>query len=46
MTARTSVLAVERVLRGVVTPGFQTPSLAFGPELVEAIEGVSVVVGG
>ena len=46
MTARTSVLAVEQVLRGVVTPGFQTPSLAFGPEFVEGVEGVEVVVGG
>jgi short subunit dehydrogenase-like uncharacterized protein len=46
MTARTSVLAVEQVLRGGVTPGFQTPSLAFGPEFVNQVEGVAVTLSG
>jgi len=39
-TARTAVAALERVLAGDVKPGFQTPSLAFGPEFVLGIEGV------
>lgn len=44
LTARSSVLALEKVLAGEAKPGFQTPSLAFGPGFVAEIDGV--VVGG
>lgn len=40
MTARTAVSALERVLAGGATPGFRTPSLAFGPDFILSIEGV------
>jgi len=40
MTARTAVSALERVLAGAATPGFRTPSLAFGPDFILSIEGV------
>jgi len=40
MTARTAVEATRRVLDGGATPGFRTPSLAFGPDFVLTIEGV------
>ena len=36
-----SLLIVEKVLAGAVKPGFQMPSLAFGPDLVMEIEGVT-----
>jgi short subunit dehydrogenase-like uncharacterized protein len=39
-TALAAVEIAERVLRGEATPGFQTPSLAFGPDLVLALPGV------
>ncbi|HEV8599929.1 MAG TPA: saccharopine dehydrogenase NADP-binding domain-containing protein [Gemmatimonadales bacterium] len=39
-TAQTAVAALERVLAGEAKPGFQTPSLAFGPDFVLGIEGV------
>lgn len=41
MTARTAVAALERVLHGAATPGFRTPSLAFGADFVLSIDGVS-----
>lgn len=41
LTARTAVLAAERVLKGEAKPGFQTPSLAFGADFVLEAEGVS-----
>ena len=41
MTARTAVSALERVLAGGATPGFRTPSLAFGPDFILSIEGVT-----
>ncbi len=41
LTALTSLAIVERVLAGGVPIGFQTPSLAFGPDFVLGIEGVS-----
>ena len=41
LTARSSLAIVERVLAGGVPIGFQTPSLAFGPDFVLGIEGVS-----
>ena len=40
MTARAAVEGVQRVMAGGATPGFRTPSLAFGPDFVLAIEGV------
>jgi short subunit dehydrogenase-like uncharacterized protein len=41
LTMYSAVAAVERVLAGQAKPGFQTPSLAFGPDFALAIEGVS-----
>lgn len=41
LTARTAVAAVERVLAGDAAPGFRTPSLAWGPDFVLGIEGVT-----
>jgi short subunit dehydrogenase-like uncharacterized protein len=41
LTARTAVLAAERVLKGEAKPGFQTPSLAFGADFALEAEGVS-----
>jgi hypothetical protein len=40
MTARTAVAALEEALAGRATPGFRTPSLAFGPDFLLSIEGV------
>jgi len=40
-TARTALAVLRRVLDGGAVPGFQTPSRAFGPDFVLAIEGVS-----
>ena len=41
MTARTAVAALEETLAGRATPGFQTPSMAFGADFVLGIEGVT-----
>jgi len=41
MTARTAVSALERVLADGATPGFRTPSLAFGPDFILSIDGVT-----
>jgi len=40
LTVRTAIECVRRTLAGKATPGFKTPSLAFGPDLVLAIDGV------
>ena len=40
LTALACLAIVERALAGDAPPGFQTPSLAYGPDLVLAIEGV------
>lgn len=40
LTVLASLLIVEKVLAGAAKPGFQTPSLAFGPDLVMGIAGV------
>ena len=40
LTALTALAAVERVLKGEHTPGFQTPSRAYGPDFVMEIDGV------
>ena len=42
-TARAALAAVAKVLAGVVSPGFQTPSLAYGPDFVLEAEGVTRV---
>ena len=41
MTARTAVAALTRTLAGGATPGFRTPSLAFGADFILSIEGVT-----
>ncbi len=41
LTARTSLDAAMRVLVGEFKPGFQTPSLAFGPDYILGFEGVT-----
>ncbi len=41
LTARTSLDAAMRVAAGEVKPGFQTPSLAFGPDYIQNFEGVT-----
>jgi short subunit dehydrogenase-like uncharacterized protein len=40
LTALTAVAAVEKVLAGDVSPGFQTPSRAYGPDFILEIPGV------
>jgi short subunit dehydrogenase-like uncharacterized protein len=41
LTALAAVEIAERVLRGEVAPGWQTPATAYGPDLVLALPGVS-----
>jgi short subunit dehydrogenase-like uncharacterized protein len=41
LTVLTSLAIVERVLLGEAPPGFQTPSLAYGPDFVLRIPGVA-----
>jgi len=41
LTVLTSLAAVERTLNGGISPGFQTPSRAFGKDFVLAIPGVT-----
>ncbi|MCS6880402.1 MAG: saccharopine dehydrogenase NADP-binding domain-containing protein [Oscillochloridaceae bacterium] len=40
LTAATAVLIAEKVLAGQAPPGFQTPALAYGPDLIMEIAGV------
>ena len=40
LTALTAVAAVEKVLEGQAPTGFQTPSLAFGPDFILEVDGV------
>lgn len=40
LTVRTALECVARALRGEIRPGFQTPSMAYGADLVLAIDGV------
>lgn len=40
LTALTSLLIMRKVLTGEIRPGFQTPSSAYGPDLILEIEGV------
>ena len=39
LTALASLLIVEKILAGQARPGYQTPSLAFGPDLVMELPG-------
>ncbi|MFQ5680347.1 MAG: saccharopine dehydrogenase, partial [Gemmatimonadota bacterium] len=41
LTARSAVAIVERVLRGELVPGFQTPSRVYGPDLILEFDGVT-----
>jgi len=41
LTALTSLLIVGKVLAGQARPGFQTPSTAYGPDLVLEVAGVT-----
>lgn len=41
LTVRTALAAAARVLGGGVSPGFATPALAFGPDFILEIPGVS-----
>jgi short subunit dehydrogenase-like uncharacterized protein len=41
LTAMAAVHIAEKVLAGGATPGFQTPSRAFGPDLVMELDGVT-----
>ena len=41
LTASSAVAVVARVLNGEAPPGFQTPSLAYGPDFVLTLPGVS-----
>ena len=40
LTALTSLLIVGKVLAGQARPGFQTPSTAYGPDLILEVAGV------
>jgi len=40
-TARAALAAVQKVLAGNVSPGFQTPALAYGADFVLKCEGVT-----
>ena len=41
LTVQTSLAAVARVLSGTVSPGFKTPAMAFGPDFILEIAGVT-----
>ena len=41
LTAEASLLIVEKVLAGQATPGYHTPSSAFGADLVMELPGVT-----
>jgi short subunit dehydrogenase-like uncharacterized protein len=43
LTVLTSLAVVDRVLNGAISPGFQTPGLAFGPDFILAIAAVTRV---
>jgi short subunit dehydrogenase-like uncharacterized protein len=44
LTAHAALLVLQRALGGTVTPGFQTPSSAYGARLVLDVPGVSMVL--
>ncbi|MBL7848633.1 MAG: saccharopine dehydrogenase NADP-binding domain-containing protein [Cyclobacteriaceae bacterium] len=39
LTARTAVLIAEKIISGNFKPGYQTPSMAYGPDLILEVEG-------
>ena len=39
LTATTALLSVEKVLQGGISPGFNTPAKAFGPDFILLVEG-------
>lgn len=39
LTAKTSVLIAEKIIQGNFKPGYQTPAMAYGENLVMEIEG-------
>ena len=41
LTVRTALAAVRKVLAGGASPGFQTPSRAFGADFILEIEGTT-----
>jgi len=41
LTAKTSVLIAQKILSGNVKSGFQTPSKAYGPDLILEVSGCS-----
>lgn len=41
LTARAALVIVQRILAGQTTPGFHTPSSAYGPDLVLEVEGIT-----
>ena len=43
MTALATVEIMQRILSGELKPGFQTPSLAYGPDFIQGFEGVERV---
>lgn len=45
LTAMASVESAQRVLEGGVTPGYHTPSSAFGADFLETLPGCSLAVG-
>lgn len=40
LTVHSAVMVLEQTLAGSATPGFQTPSMAFGPDFALGIDGV------
>lgn len=44
LTVVTALRATERVLNGEVSPGFQTPAMAFGPDFALTVDGVERTV--
>ena len=41
LTVATALAAVARVLSGAIAPGFKTPAMAFGPDFILEIAGVT-----
>lgn len=40
-TSQTAIAAVKKVLNGTISPGYQTPGTAFGPDFVLELSGVT-----
>ncbi|MBA4055119.1 MAG: hypothetical protein C0490_10430 [Marivirga sp.] len=41
LTAKTSVLIAEKIIQGNFKPGYQTPSMAYGADLILELENTS-----